>query len=115
MLLLLLLGTARKAGYDGDLVVAVLPNSKADFMAAWTKYKGTTILIIITTATTTISNAGIVYMVNPDCTGTGHDKICSFKGQDKKVSINMVRYFYNGDAGALPPANMYLSLCWRER
>jgi len=68
-------GTARKAGYDGDLVVAVLPNSKADFMAAWTKYKG------------------IVYMVNPDCTGTGHDKVCSFKGQDKKVSINMVRYF----------------------
>ena len=68
-------GTARKAGYDGDLVVAVLPNSKSDFMAAWTKYKG------------------IVYMVNPDCTGTGHDQVCSFKGQDKKVSINMVRYF----------------------
>jgi len=70
-------GTARKGGYDGDIVVAVLPNSRADFMEVLKKHKC------------------IVYTVNPECTGDHHDKVCSFQGQDQKIktSINMVRYY----------------------
>jgi hypothetical protein len=84
------LGTARKAGYTGDIVLAVLPGSRSGFMDAVKKSKA------------------VVYTVAPDCQGEYNDKKCSFKGQDggMKVSINMVRFYiyqywtskYNSDA-----------------
>jgi hypothetical protein len=83
-------GTARKSGFDGDIVLAILPKSNPGFMSAIRKAKC------------------ITYTVDPDCSGNHHDKKCSFKGQENaaKVSINMVRFFiyqfltskYNADA-----------------
>ena len=69
-------GTARKADFNGDLVLAVLPNSMPGFLDAVKQVQA------------------ISYTVNPDCTGSSHAQVCSFPGFDSfKVSINMVRFY----------------------
>lgn len=68
-------GTARKSGFMGDIVIAILPNSQQNFMEALKE------------------NKAITYTVNPECTGDSHQKVCSFPGHDVKVSINLIRFF----------------------
>jgi hypothetical protein len=70
-------GSLRRTGYMGDIVLAVLSGSRQDFMDAL-KEKGC-----------------IVYIVDPICGGESHEKKCRFEGQSRKeaFSINMVRFF----------------------
>lgn len=72
---LMFCGTARKAKFDGDLVIAVLPNQDAGFMAALRENKAT------------------IYTVQPLCSGERHDQVCSFQPNEPKFSINMVRFY----------------------
>jgi hypothetical protein len=67
--------TARNAGYQGDIVLALLPKSLDELLMD-------------------IKEANcITYTVSPDCQGEENDMVCSFPGHDVKVSINMVRFF----------------------
>lgn len=67
-------GTLRKTGYKGDIVLAVLEDSGEQFIEALKSYDA------------------IAYTVKPDCSGEGHGTLCNFKGQTEKFSINMIRY-----------------------
>ena len=67
-------GTARKSGFDGDLVIAVMPGSSKAFLDALKV------------------NDAVVYTIQTICEGTGHEQICSLPGQTQKFSINMVRF-----------------------
>jgi len=81
-------GTARKGGFDGDFVIAVLPGSDQGFLD------------------TLKENHAVVYTVAPECTGDSHNKVCGLKGMSQKFSINMIRFYlyqwwaskYNEDA-----------------
>lgn len=72
-------GTARKVGYNDDIVVAISPNSRPKFLTDLVDYKT------------------ITYLISPICNnGTDHNLRCHFKlGKDTtpNVSINMIRYF----------------------
>jgi len=72
---LMFCATARKAKFDGDIVVAVLPGQDSGFMAALREAKAT------------------VYTVKPLCVGERHDTVCSFRENEPKFSINMVRFY----------------------
>lgn len=72
---LMFCGTARKAKFDGDLVIAILPGTDAGFVAALKENKAT------------------VYTVKPLCVGERHDTVCSFRENEPKFSINMVRFY----------------------
>jgi hypothetical protein len=69
------LGTLRKSGYTGDVVIGVVPGSNVNFINTLKKYNA------------------IIYEIDYDCIGEGHGTLCSFKGQSTKVSVNMVRYY----------------------
>jgi hypothetical protein len=70
-------GTLRRTGYTGDIVVAVVRKSMQPFLDTLKEYKCT------------------VYTIQAECTGpvTGH-RVCHLKGEtsDTKFSINMLRY-----------------------
>jgi hypothetical protein len=68
-------GTARKAGYTGDLVMAIQRDSNDAFKDSMRKY------------------GAITYTVDLECVGESNSMVCSFKGYDTKVSINMVRFY----------------------
>jgi hypothetical protein len=67
--------TARISGYDGDMVLAILPNSMPGFMEVLRETKA------------------ITYSVALNCTGVMHDKKCRISENGLMVSINMIRFY----------------------
>ena len=69
-------GTLRKTGYDGDIVVAILPGTQVDVVKAFHKYKC------------------IVYTIKVFCSGQKSDTVCSFAENDKnQFSLAMIRFY----------------------
>lgn len=69
-------GTLRKTGYDGDIVVAILPGTNPDTVKAFHRHRC------------------IVYTVKLFCSGQRADTICSFVEDDKsQFSIAMIRFY----------------------
>ena len=68
--------TARNVGFDGDIVLAVYPNSMPKFIDALKEVKA------------------IAYNIEFDCEGTGFSEFCTFKGSHGlKAPVNMMRYY----------------------
>lgn len=67
------LGTARKAGFIGDIAVAVLPNSDSKFLASLVRY-----------------NASI-FTVGSSCSGKSNI-LCKFRGKDD-MPVSLLRFF----------------------
>ena len=72
-------GSARKVGFTGDIVVAIMPepDTAASAIVSFKKTKST------------------VYSIATECKGISHDMVCSLKslGDTNKYSINMIRYY----------------------
>lgn len=67
------LGTARKAGFVGDIAVAVLPNSDSKFLAALIKYNAT------------------IFTVSSSCSGKSNI-LCKFQGKED-MPVTLLRFF----------------------
>lgn len=69
-------GTARKGGFEGDIVIGILPDSLPRFVEALKEDKA------------------IVYTLDLDCEGISNTRVCGFKHRPGvKVSMNMIRYY----------------------
>jgi hypothetical protein len=71
-------GTARKSGFTGDIVLALSPGYNSGFMGVVKK------------------NKCVVYTIETVCdeTENKHDSICTFKSQPQfKASVNMIRFY----------------------
>jgi hypothetical protein len=83
-------GTARKAGYTGDIVVAVLAGSNKDFLEKLKSYKVS------------------IYTVSMDCAGL-NDMRCKFAGE-ADVPVTLTRYYFYQKWALLYPKNAYLMI-----
>ncbi len=70
------LGTLRKTGYAGDIVMAMSPGYKDGFLDVVKESKA------------------VVYTVETECGTDNTGEVCNFKGRaDIRASINMIRFF----------------------
>lgn len=69
------LGTLRKSGFTGDVVIAILPNSPVSFVNKVKEYNA------------------ITYFVPINCGEKENSISCSFEGHEFKASVNMIRYW----------------------
>mmetsp|Transcript_22122 Transcript_22122/g.22296 ORF Transcript_22122/g.22296 Transcript_22122/m.22296 type:complete len:435 (-) Transcript_22122:157-1461(-) len=67
-------GTARKVGFDGDIVLAMEPGMRDSVIDMFKKYEA------------------VMYNVKMTCQGNGHAKVCNVYNTPKKYSINVIRY-----------------------
>jgi hypothetical protein len=93
----LFLGSLRRTGYDGDVVIAIDEQLTKDALNA------------------ALPHAPVIYQVHPECLSPNESlwsgqKQCGIAGQQgPKVSVNMLRYyFYNWWASRYEPDTMIL-------
>lgn len=68
--------TARDVGFNGDIVLAIFPNSLTRFIDALKEV------------------GAIAYNIEFDCEGVGYSEFCTFKGSTGlKAPINTIRYY----------------------
>lgn len=68
-------GSAKTSGFQGDIVLAILPHSLTGLVEAVKEVNA------------------ITYMIMPECHGSGIAMVCKFIGQDDYFSVNMIRYY----------------------